>query len=207
MARRRVGLALFWLGVVWTFFWGILASIHQNVLYGRVLAFEEFEQTIWATTGPLMNVWGNAVPLGVLLAALGMMLYSGVRRSAAWVLVITVFSGVIVSFLVGILGHFPPLYAVGAALILLFFFGILWLWAQERTALRGHSAAAADLKLAGYVFMLIAIWYTCGIAGPQWIKAFADQPPAMEPITIMILFALGWLFLFLGHYKAHKAKS
>lgn len=81
------------------------------------------------------------------------------------------------------------------------------LWAKERMILRGRAATAADLKLVGYVFMLIAAWYTCGIAGPQWHKALADQPPMMEPITVMILFVLGWLFLFLSHYKSRKQQG
>jgi hypothetical protein len=192
------------LAVTWTFFWGILASIHQNELYGHVLTFEEFEQTIWATTRPLINVWGNALPLGVLLAGLGLMLHSGGRRSKAWMTTIGVLLGVTASLVTGSLGHFPPLYAIGATLILLCFFGTLWLWARERVGLTGQFAVAADLKLVGYLFMLIAVWYTCGIAGPQWIKAFAERPPAMEPFSVMLLFVLGWLFLFLGHYKSRK---
>lgn len=207
MTKRRAGLVLFWIAVIWTFFWGILASIHQNELYGHVLTFEEFEQTIWATTRPLINVWGNALPVGVLLAGIGLLLYSGAKGSTARIFALGVFLGVVVSLLIGTLGHLPPLFAIGAILILLSFFGTLWLWAKERRALQGKSAIAADLRLAGYLFMLSAVWYTCGIAGPQWIKAFRDQPPAMDPISVMILFALGWLFLFLGHYRSRKQEG
>jgi len=53
MTKQKVGWVLFWIAVIWAIFWGILGSIHQNELYGHVLTFEEFEQTIWATTGPL----------------------------------------------------------------------------------------------------------------------------------------------------------
>jgi len=141
------------------------------------------------------------------VAGIGLLLYSGVKRSTVWKFGIGIFLGVIISLLIGLWGHFPPLYAIGGTLILLSFFGILWLWAKERTALQGQSATAADLKLAGYVFMLIAAWYTCGIAGPQWVEAFVDQPPMMEPITVMIFFVLGWLFLFLGHYQSRKQEG
>ena len=41
-------------------------------------------------------------------------------------------------------------------MILLAFFGILWLWAKERIALKDSSTTATDLKLVGYVFMLMA---------------------------------------------------
>lgn len=204
MTKQKVGLVLFWIAVIWAFFWGILGSILQGELYVHVLTFKEFEQTIWATTGPLMTLWGFAPPLAALLAGIGLLLYSGAKGSTVWKFGIGVFLGVIISFVIGSLGHFPPLYAIGGSLILLSFFGILWLWAKERKALQGQSATAADLKLAGYVFMLIAAWFTCGIAGPQWVKAFVDQPPMMEPITVMILFVLGWIFLFLSHYKSSK---
>ena len=198
MTKQKVGLVLFWIAVVWGVFWGILGSIYQSEFYLGVLTFEELNKTIWATPGPLMALWAFAPPLGALVAGIGLLLYSGVKRSTIWKFGIGVFLGIIISFVIGALGHFPPLYAIGGTLILLFFFGILWLWAKERLALRGQSAAAADLKLAGYVFMLMAAWYTCGIAGAQWHKAFADQPPMLEPITVMIFFVLGWLFLFLS---------
>jgi hypothetical protein len=207
MTKKNVGLVLFWLGVVWAFFWGILGSIHQGEFYTGVLTVEELNETIWATTGPVMALWGFAPPLGALVAGIGLLLYSGVETSTVLKFGIGVFLAVIVSFAIGSLGHFPPLYAIGGTLILLFFFGILWLWATERMALRGQSATAADLRLVGYVFMVIAAWYTCGIAAPQWGHgAFADQPPMLEPITVMIFFVLGWLFLFLSHYESRKQR-
>jgi hypothetical protein len=207
MTKKNLGLVLFWLGLVWAFFWGILASIHQVEFYIGVLTFDELNETIWAITGPLMAVWGLAPPLGALVAGVGLLLYSGVETSTVLKSGIGVFLAVIASFAIGSLGHFPPLYAIGGTLILLFFFGILWLWATERMDLRGQSATAADLRLVGYVFMVIAAWFTCGIAGTQWLEAFADQPPMMEPITVMIFFVLGWLFLFLSHYESRKRRA
>ena len=53
----------------------------------------------------------------------------------------------------------PPLFGIGGTLILLSFMGILWLWAKERMALEGSFTAAADLRLVGYVFMLMAAWF------------------------------------------------
>lgn len=206
MTKRKAGFALFWIAVIWAFFWGILASIHQNVFYGRVLTFEEFEQTIWATKRPLINIWGNALPVGVLLAGIGLLLYSGAKGSTAWIFSLGVFLAVVVSLLIGTSGHFPPLFAIGAILILLSFFGILWLWAKERRALQGKSAIAADLKLAGYLFMLSAVWYTCGITGPQWIKAFRDRPPAMDPISVVILFCTGLAIPVPGSLQLAQAK-
>jgi hypothetical protein len=84
--------------------------------------------------------------------------------------------------------------------------GILWLWAKERMALKGSSTAAADFKLVGYVFLLMAAWFTCGIGSQPFLEALEGQDP-MNPIHIMTLLVLGWLFLFLSHYKSRQQQG
>jgi hypothetical protein len=100
------------------------------------------------------------------------------------------------------LGHIPLLFGIGGTLILLFFIGILWLWSKERMALK-DSSTAADLKLVGYVFMLLAAWFICGMASLPFLKALEGEAPS-TPIHVMIFLVLGWLFLFLGHYKSRQ---
>ena len=56
--------------------------------------------------------------------------------------------------------HPDPLFDIAGTLVLLLFIGIVWLWAKERIALKGSSTTAADFKLTGYVFMLMAAWFT-----------------------------------------------
>jgi cytochrome bd-type quinol oxidase subunit 2 len=104
------------------------------------------------------------------------------------------------------LGHFPLLFGIGGSLILLLFLGSAWLWAKERAALEGSAAAAADLKLVGYIFLLIAVWFTCGALSWPFLKAFEGQEPS-TPLHIMLFFVLGWLFLFLSHYRSRKPKE
>jgi len=106
----------------------------------------------------------------------------------------------------GFLDHYRSLFGIGGTIILLSFFGILWFWAKGRRDLTGSAAKAADLKLAGYVFMLIAVWFTCGMGGQLMAKAFEGEPSG-TPLNIMIFFVLGWFFLFLGHYQADKEKD
>lgn len=207
MTKKGTALALFWVGLIWAFFWGIVASIDQAERYLSVLTLQELDQTIWSVKGPLMAVWGAGPPLGVLMAGIALLIYSGAKGWTTWLFGLGVFLAVGGSYAFGSLGHFSLLYAVGGSLILGFFFGVLWLWAKERMALDGRSAAAADLRLVGYTFMLIAAWFTCGVAGAGWHEIPLDQLPLKEPVNIIILFALGWLFLFLSHYKSRQLQD
>ncbi|MFC1971298.1 hypothetical protein ACFLV0_05180 [Chloroflexota bacterium] len=75
-----------------------------------------------------------------------------------------------------------------------------------KIALKGSSTAAADFKLVGYVLMLMAAWFTCGIGSQPFFEALEGLDP-MNPIHIMIFLVLGWLFLFLSHYKSRKQQG
>jgi hypothetical protein len=156
-------------------------------------------------SGPVMFLWGiGGVPLGAIVAGIGIMLYSGVKASTIWKFVIGYFFilGPIVAIAMAPwVGHIPLLFGISGSLILLFFIGILWFWAKERMALKETSTAAADLKLIGYVLMLIAAWFICGIASQPFLKALEGEAPS-SPIHVMIFLVLGWLFLFLGHRKS-----
>jgi hypothetical protein len=56
--------------------------------------------------------------------------------------------------------------------------GILWLWIKERMALTDRPTIAADLKMVGYVFMLIAAWFICGLASFPLLKVFEGETQA-----------------------------
>jgi hypothetical protein len=201
MVRQKVGLVLYWMAVVWAFAWGIVASFMMAPFF-RTLTFEELNRTAWAVTGPLFILWGlGGVPLAVVVAAVGILLYSGAKGSSVWKYGIGLFLGLCVGMTIGFLGYIPLLFGIGGTLILLFFVGILWLWARERRALEGSGTTAADLRLAGYAFFLMASWFTCGIASQPFMKATADQTPG-SPIHVMAFFVLGWLFLFLSHRRS-----
>jgi len=202
MTKQKVGLVLFWIAVIWAFLWGVLGSVFVGSAF-RNLTLDELNLTMWAVTGPWFLLWAFGVPLGALVAGIGVLLYSGAKGSTVLKYGIGIFLALFAGMVAGSLGHIPPLFGIGGTLILLFFIGILWLWAKERIALKETSTTAADLKLAGYVFMLIAAWFICGIASQPFMKAFEGEAPT-TPIHVMILLVLGWLFLFLSHYKSRK---
>ena len=202
MTKQKVGLILFWIAVIWVFLWGVLASIFVGSAF-RNLTMDEVNQTMWAITGPWYLIWAFGVPLGALVAGIGALLYSGAKGSTIWKCGIGMFLAVPIVMMSGFLGYIPLLFGIGGTLILLFFIGILKLWAKERLALKGASTAAVDLKLVGYVFMLIAAWFICGIASQPFLKALEGEA-TMTPVHVMIFLVLGWLFLFLGHRKSLK---
>ncbi|MFC1481397.1 hypothetical protein ACFL6E_04020 [Candidatus Neomarinimicrobiota bacterium] len=201
MTKQKVGLVLFWIGCAWAIIWGLVIGRLSITPAFQGLTTAELNQTIWALKEPLFLVWALlGVPLGALLAGIGVLLNTG---TATW----KYGTGLFIVFFVGLagtrLGHMPGLFGIGGILILLSFFGILWFWAAERRTLTGTAAIAADLKLLGYVFMVIGAWFTCGVAGKPFLLAVQDLP-ASSPVNIMVFIALGWVFLFLGHYKSRQ---
>jgi hypothetical protein len=206
MNKQKVGSVIFWIGVIWAIGWGVIAGWFVNSAF-RNLSMDQLNQTMWAYMGPWHLIWSFGVPLGALIAGIGILLYSGAKDSTVWKYGIGILLALIIA--VGVLpalGHFHPLFGIGGTLILLFFTGILWLWAKERIALKGSSTTAADFKLVGYVFMLMAAWFTCGVAGEPFWKALEGEPRP-SPIYLIVLLVLGWLFLFLGHYKSRKQQG
>ncbi len=171
MTKQKVGLVLFWIAVIWAIGWGVLASVFVDSAF-RNLTMDELNQTMWASQGTWTMIWGLfGVPLAAIVAIIGILLYSDAKGLTVLKYGIGIFLAVFAGMTAGYLGHIPPLFGIGGTLILLFFIGILWLWAKERMAMKEISQTAADLKLAGYVFMLIAAWFICGMGSQPFLKA------------------------------------
>ena len=202
MTKKKVGLILFFIAIAWGILWGLIDWIFVSPAI-RTLTADELNQTIWRDHGPLFLLWGFYLPLVSLLAGIGMLLYSGAKGSTVWKYGLGIFLVVLIYPATRHLGHIPPLFGVGGTLILFFFMGILWLWAKERMAMKNSPKIAADLRLVGYVYMLIAAWFICGDLGQPYLKAYDGEFPK-STLCIMILLVLGWFFLFLSHYKSRK---
>ena len=203
MNKQKVGLVMFWIAVVWAIGWGIIGSLFVTPAL-RNLTMDELNQTMWALTGPWFLIWGIfGVPVGAVLAMIGACLSSGVKRSTIGVYGVIGFLVLALSMSLGFIGHIPLLFGIGGTLILLFYIGILRLWAKERPTLKDAGAAAADLKLVGYTFFVITAWFVCGFTGAPFLKALEGVSPS-SPLHIIILFVSGWFFLFMGYRKAQK---
>lgn len=203
MTKEKVGLLIFWIGVIWITAWVFAGSgIFGPILHS--LTTEEINQTIWAFTGPLNRLYGVSVPLGAIAVGVGILLYSGAKGSTVWKVGLGLFIAFVISLVTLALNlYYPPLFGVGGTLILLSFIGILWFWAKERIALKGTPTIAANLKLVGYVLMFIAAWFLCGKAADGFVKGL-EGLPTMSMMNILVLLAMGWVFLFLSDYKARQ---
>ncbi len=203
MTKQKVGLVLFWIAVIWAIGWGVVGSVFVGSAF-RTLTMDELNQTMWAPEGTWMIIWGLfGVPLAAIVAIIGILLYSDAKGMTILKFVLGIVLVGVVIATANTLEYNPLLFGIGGTLILLFFIGILWLWAKERMAMKETSTTAADLKLAGYMFMLIAAWFICGIASQPFMKALEGEAPS-SPMHVLIFLVLGWLFLFLGHYKSRQ---
>ena len=196
--RRRVGFATLWLGIAYMVVIGWVASWSFGATF-RNQTLAEVNETVWSMTSPLFWSWVFSVPAGALIAGVGLLLVVNAKASHVWVFGVGMLVALSMIWQLGGTAHFPPLYGVVGGLILGSFLLILWLWAKKRTALEGRAGTAADLQLTGYVFLIIAMWQACGMAGQRFYQALSSVDP-MSPISLILYLGLGWLFLLLSHY-------
>jgi len=205
MKKQTIGIIIFLFGVIWSLVWGIIISISCTTAINS-LTMEQLNESVWSPTGPLMLLWGiGGVPLGIVISGIGLLLYTDAKGLTTLIFTIGILFAIFVAMFSGALKFYPPLFGIGGTIILVSFFGILWFWSKSRKEMEGQGAKAADLRLVGYVFILIATWFTCGLGGQLMGKAFEgfDNTP---PLHIMIFFVLGWLFLFLSHYQTREKR-
>jgi hypothetical protein len=174
----------------------------------RYSSLEEIGKTIWSLDRPVFGLWATSVAIGAIIAGIGILLYARSGGKRIWFFGIGVFVVVLIDILAKwrVLprpGHYSPLFGVGGGLILVFFGLILWLWVKKHVTLEGPARAAAELQLVGYVFFIIAMWYICGALSRPYQIALSDLP-VESPVAVIAFLVLGWLFLFLSHYKTAK---
>jgi hypothetical protein len=201
--KQKAGIVIFIVGVIWSLVWGLVISISTTNAI-NTMTLEQLNESVWSPTGPMMMLWGvGGVPLGTVIAGIGLLLYANAKGLTTLFFALGVLAAIIVAMTSGALELYPFLFGIGGSIILLSFFGILWFWAKKRKDMEGQAAKAANLSLVAYVFFLNASWFTCGMGGQMVAKAFEgfDNSP---PLHIMIFFVLGWVFLFLSHYQSRK---
>jgi hypothetical protein len=74
MKTQKTGMVVFWIGAAFMIALGFAASFSVRAAY-RHLTLEEVNRTPWALDEPLFGLWASGVPLGAILAGVGVLLH------------------------------------------------------------------------------------------------------------------------------------
>ena len=203
MSRQKIGQILFWLGVIGVIIMQTLTWLQSPAQ--RVHTAEELSGTFYAVAGPLwwIRVFGGS---GLTLAIVGGLLSTGEKGSYFWLL--GFIPGTVMS--AGMFWepsqYMPPLFGVGGAIILLSYFGTLWLWTRTHAKYDGMAKTGKQIQLLGYSFLVTTGLLLCLYFGNPNLLALADQPLG-SPESINISLAFGMLLLFVGNYLVAKSSK
>ena len=189
---RKPGIAVFCIGALIAVIMGLIVSWDPG--YVCQLDADNLPTTIWSYPALCFISWAFSVPLGFIVAAIGILIYADANRKT-----VQKFSlGMIGAYLFivsanGPMPHVPVLFGIGGTLIMLFYFLILW-----KNAARFRENA---YKLAGYTFLVTGFWFTCGLGSRQYQPALGAGE---SPIDIMTFFALSMFFFWLSESKTGR---
>ena len=214
MKAKRIGLTIFLIGAVYIVGMGSIATWWLHNAYSN-LSPAQISETVWASGSALFILWSLSIPVGSILAAVGIVLYAQIKRPRMWSFVI---GAILLSLWLYFwksfnLQLYPPMFGALGGLITVFFLAILWYWAKKRRMLEGPAKTASDFQLVSYVFFLQAAWGVCGLLSVPYFLFSPDNmlpsfplPNAISMGALVIIgLALGWLFAFLSQYKSRKA--
>ena len=199
MNRQKIGLILFWLGVIFTVIWQALTWGQGPIQ--RTHTAEELLGTAHAIWGPLftLRIIGGGGPT---LSLVGALVYTGKKGSFYWLL----------GFLPNLVNfgmylepsqHISALYGLGGTVILLSYFGILWLWTRTYDNFAGAARTGRKIQLLGYSVLVVTGNLLCMYFGNPYQLALADLP-IPSGLVINLSLSLAMLLLFLGHYVASR---
>ena len=205
MTKQKIGLTLFWIGLlIAVIFAGIIGqSLYHNL---RTLTMEELSATIWAEGGPMFILWALSVTLGSILAGVGAFIYVKTKPVFPWLTSIGVFGAVIAMVMVWSRVYNSTFFGIGGIIILVSFFGIVWVWMKKYAGLDIQEKIAGSYKLVGYIFWINASWFLCGETAKLHLKVF-EGSSVPSPIEILVFLVLGWLFVLTGDYKEMRLKN
>ena len=193
--------AILLMGVGWLYSWWMVPEIGRAGMQNLQIS------------GLVTQVWGLSAPVGGLIALIG----AGIYAKLGWRRIIVMAAAIFITIL--LIGLFSPstllpgLFGINGGLIGLFFLGILLHWCKTRKTRSPSGQTASDLRMAGYVFFLVASWYMCGLLGAP---SFALRPELMEKYgtigdaislgsTVSISLVIGWVLLFVANHVEARA--
>lgn len=157
-------------------------------------------------------VWAYSFKVGVFFVCFGVLLRTSIPAARFWLLVSGGFLYLMLAY-IPFPGPYPLFFGIGGSLITVLLMLILISWANERNGLEDSAKPSADCRLIGYFFLAMATYNLCPLMGvktfglyPEKMIRFGLQAEAASFASrIMIELVLGWLFIFLGHYRRLRA--
>jgi len=197
MNKQKIGLILFWLGVICVILSYILLWVMQPSHSSKTSA--ELSGTIWAMDGFLFNFRGMLTFFGPYLALIGVLLYSSKKGSYFWLWGLVPFAAFGLLMIWIPKHYFPAIYGFGAGIIVLSYLGILWNWTKIHNEYEGIAKTGKHIQLLGYSFLFITALFLCLFVGQPHLLAMAEKP-VVSSESILVSFTIAWLLLFIGQY-------
>jgi hypothetical protein len=134
-----------------------------------------------------------------MLSLVGVLISTSKKGSYFWVWGVVPMSGLGLSMLWEPSRYIPELFGIGGTVILISYFGILWLWTQTYEGYEGNVRTGKQIQLLGYSFLASTGLMLCLYFGNPSILALAELP-VPSSLSINIFLSLGMLLLFIGQY-------
>lgn len=213
MRKKKIGLILYIVGIALL----IGATVMGKIIVEPVkdLGISGF-MTEFGTRGWVaFFIFASGFNIGAALMMIGASMSVNSRNKQVWWLVAAALLALGVVQLTALIfgtGHNPLFFGIGGSINLILISLTVWFWSREREKIHEMHTGAADMKMVGYLFFILATWNICGLGGipffglyPEKMLTFGTLPSAIGHMKmIMIMFILGWFFTFLGHFQANK---
>jgi hypothetical protein len=204
MTKQKVGLVLFWLGVVGVLINFLLTYISASVY--KVNTPETMIGTGWAPGESLYALSGLVMLVGFSFILIGPLLYSGKKGSFFWLWALVPIIGMNVGMLWHPSQQISVVFGIGAGIITLAYIGVLWAWVKNHTVYEGIAKTGKHIQLLGYSFLYITALFLCSYIGNPTVPGMANIP-IVSSTSIMIAFSVGWVLLSVGHYLSGKGQK
>lgn len=212
MTTRAISLILIAVGIAYMVVDGWLMSWSYVPYYRSSGPAASPGNDLYANTA-FFTFWALSIPFGAVITALGLAVYARIER--ARVVVFVVFATVFLLWL-GLWTHsilYSAIYGVGGGVILFSFCIAVISLTKARIMSRSPTKSMFDLRMIGYLFLLITAWGLCGLLG---IPAFGLRPERVIEyetqgslqtmgVKVLVSFTLGWIFLALSQLLEYRS--
>ena len=210
MKIKSISLVVFIIGIAYMAIDGWLISWWFVPDY-RQAGPSFISDTSFYTSKAFFTFWALSVPLGSIITAFALVLYTRLEKMRFLIFVIGSLG------LLGWLGFwsqsilYPVLYGVGGGVILFSFCISMWYIAKVRLYSKNVSRNVLDFRAISYIFFVITAWGLCGLLGipsfglrpEQLIEFKSHQILFSMGAKVLICFSIGWIFLALSQYSEY----